>query len=104
MSSWPKMRSLADLGTFCVFLLSFPALTSCSLLSRHQFAPPSKEWHMRTGQLQYRTGGMTVTGDVVVRTSKEGEFELTFSKGPGVNLFTIQQDPIFAQVKSSLSR
>jgi hypothetical protein len=47
---------------------------------------------------------VTVTGDVLVRFSKEGDFELTFSKGPGLNLFVIQQDATFAQVKSSLSR
>ena len=84
--------------------LALTALTSCSFLSRHQFALPSKEWQTRTGQLQYRTGGVTVTGDVVVRLSKQGDFELTFSKGPGINLFTIQQDANFAEVKSSLSR
>jgi len=43
-------------------------------------------------------------GDVLVRFSKAGDFELTFSKGPGVNLFMIRQDANFAQVKSSLTR
>ena len=85
-------------------ILVVGCLTSCSLLSRHKFAPPSKEWHTRTGQLQYRTGGVTVTGDVVVRLSKQGDFELTFSKGPGINLFSIQQDAEFAELKSSLTR
>ena len=87
-----------------LFLLTIGALTSCSFLSRHKFAAPSKEWRTRTGQLQYRTSGVTVTGDVVVRFSNENDFELTFSKGPGVNLFMIQQDATFAQLKSSLSR
>jgi len=51
----------------------------------------------------YRTGEMKVVGDVVVRYSKTGEFELTFSKGPGVTLFTIRQDATNAEVKSSLT-
>lgn len=80
------------------------ALTGCAFLSNHHFTPPAKDWQARNGQLQYRTSGMTVVGDVLVRFSKDGDFELTFSKGPGVNLFTIQQDATFAQVKSSLTR
>lgn len=51
----------------------------------------------------YRTGRTTVIGEVLVRFSKVDQFELTFSKGPGVNLFTIEQDATFAQVKSSLT-
>jgi len=77
------------------------ALTSCGLF--HHFNPPAKDWQARTGQLMYRTAGMTVTGDVLVRFSKAGDFEMTFSKGPGVNLFTIQQDATYAHVTSSLS-
>ena len=46
----------------------------------------------------------TIVGDVVVRLSKRGDLELTFSKGPGVNLLTIQQDEHFAQVKGPLAR
>lgn len=79
------------------------ALTSCAFLSAHYFALPGKDWKSRSGQLMYRTAQMTVVGDVVVRFSKAGDFELTFSKGPGINLFTIEQDATFAQVKSSLS-
>ena len=46
---------------------------------------------------------MTIAGDVLVRFSKNGDYELTFSKGPGVNLFTIQQDQTYAHVTSSLT-
>jgi hypothetical protein len=78
------------------------ALTSCSFLANHHFAMPGKNWKTRNGQLMYRTGEMKVVGDVVVRFSKAGDFELTFSKGPGINLFTIQQDAQFARISSSL--
>ena len=78
-------------------------LTSCAFLSRHQFALPGKDWQARSGQLMYRNGNVTVVGDVLVRFSRSGDFELTFSKGPGITLFTLQQDANFAQVKSGFA-
>jgi hypothetical protein len=87
-----------------VLLSGFIFLTGCSALSRYNFLQPNKDWQTRSGQLQYRNGGTTVTGDVVVRTSKRGDFELTFSKGPGVNLLVIQQDEHHAQVKGPMAR
>ena len=33
-----------------------------------------------------------------------GDFELTFSKGPGVNLLTMRTDPTFARVQGPLTR
>jgi hypothetical protein len=83
--------------------LVFSALTNCSFLSPHHFTAPAKDWQARNGQLQYRNGQMKVVGEVLVRFSKTGDFELTFSKGPGVTLFTIEQDATFAKVKSSLA-
>ena len=92
----------SELQAFCIgFILA--SLTGCAFLSAHHFALPAKDWQSRNGQLMYRTGQMTVVGDVVVRFSKSGDFELTFSKGPGINLFTIEQDTTFARVKSSLA-
>jgi hypothetical protein len=76
-------------------------LTSCA---SHQFSLPAKDWQARSGQLLYRNANTTVVGDVLVRFSKAGDFELNFSKGPGVALFTIQQDASFARVQSGLSR
>jgi hypothetical protein len=46
---------------------------------------------------------MTVIGDVVVRFSKTGDFELTFSKGPGVNLLILRQDSTSAEIKGPLT-
>ena len=59
---------------------------------------------MRSGQLLYRTRKTTIIGEVVVRFSKNGEFELTFSKGPGVTLLVLRQSNTFAQVKGGLAR
>ena len=52
-----------------------------------RFAPSirltGREWQARSGQLLYRNARTTLIGDVLVRFSKSGDFELTFSKGPG---------------------
>lgn len=87
-----------------VIALAIVHLTGCAGLSRHQFADPSRDWKMRSGQLLYRTAKTTIIGEVVVRFSKNGEFELTFSKGPGVTLLVLRQSNTFAQVKGGLAR
>lgn len=51
----------------------------------------------------YRNVKATVIGDVVLRSSKSGDFELTFSKGPGVTLLTLRQDAKFAEVKGPMA-
>ncbi len=84
-------------------LLLFGA-TSCAVIARHQFSEPARDWQARNGQLLYRTSRTTLIGEVLVRFSKTGEFELTFSKGPGVNLLTLRQDSSFAQIKGGLAR
>jgi hypothetical protein len=78
------------------------SLTSCATTSTHQFATPANDWQTRTGQLLYRSPQRTVIGDAFVRFSKNGDFELTFSKGP-VTLFVLRQEPQFAQVKGPLA-
>ena len=45
-----------------------------------------------------------MAGELVVRYSAAGDFELTFSKGPGVNLLVLRQDAQFAQVDGPLAR
>jgi len=42
-------------------------------------------------------------GEVLVRFSKTGDFELTFTKGPGVALLEIRQDANFFSVKGPLA-
>jgi hypothetical protein len=78
-------------------------LTGCATTSTHQFAELKADWQTRTGQLLYRNPKTTVIGDVVIRFSKAGNFELTFSKGPGVNLLTLRQDTNFAEVKGPIA-
>ena len=54
----------------------------------------------------YRTATTTLIGDVLVRFSKSGDFELTFSKGPGVTLLKaasyLMHSDNFSQVRGYL--
>jgi hypothetical protein len=88
------------LATVCLTLM-LNSLTGCAT---HQFTEPARDWQSRNGQLLYRTKSTTLIGEVLVRFSKNGEFELTFSKGPGVTLLTLKEDATFAQVKGGLAR
>src|SRR6202022_4181946 len=85
------VRSLAPLGMTIMIM-------SCATTSRHQFAEPARDWQTRGGQLLCRNQKTTVIGDVIVRFSKAGDFELTFSKGPGVTLLALRQDARFAEI------
>jgi len=87
-----------------VIALAIVDLTNCATTSRHQFTEPVGGWRVRSGQLLYRATGTTLIGDVLIRSSKSGDFELTFSKGPGVTLLMIRQDASFAEIKGPLAR
>src|SRR2546421_12781309 len=77
-------------------------LASCETV-RHQFAGPALDWKARSGQLLYHGKRTTLIGEVLVRFSKAGDFELTFTKGPGVTLLEIRQDANFFSVKGPLA-
>ncbi|MDQ3083125.1 MAG: hypothetical protein M3R07_13040 [Gemmatimonadota bacterium] len=79
-------------------------LTSCQTTSTHQFAEPTGAWQTRSGQLAYRGPKMSLIGEVLVRNTKAGDFELTFSKGPGVALLTLRTDASFGQAEGPLAR
>jgi hypothetical protein len=89
-------RSLA----LVVLAISF---AGCSLISLHPFTEPSNDWQTRNGQLMYRSAKTTIIGEVFVRFSKAGDFELTFSKGPGVTLLYLKQNNSLAQVRGALA-
>src|SRR6266404_2710015 len=74
------------------------AFGSCETV-RHQFTGPALDWQARNGQLLYHGKRTTLIGEVLVRFSKAGDFELTFTKGPGVALLEIRQDANFFSVK-----
>ena len=90
-------------GPAALLLLSSFCLTSCASF-RHQLVIPTPEWQSRVGQLQYRGPRTSLIGEVLVRYSKDGDFELIFSKGPGVILLTVRQDEQFVRVSGPLAR
>ena len=71
---------------------------------RHRFLEPAPDWQSRIGQLQYRGPKTSLIGEVLVRYSTRGDFELTFSKGPGVTLLLLQQNDKFVRVSGPLAR
>jgi hypothetical protein len=85
--------------------LTLAGLTSCQTTSpAHQFAEPKSPWQTRSGQLGYTGAHMSLIGEVLVRYTNTGDFELTFSKGPGVALLSLRCDPNFAQAEGPLAR
>jgi hypothetical protein len=88
----------------CFLAVTLFYVTSCVNISRHEFSEPTADLHTETGQLMYRTATTTLIGDVIVRFSKAGDFELTLSKGPGVVLLSLRQDAGFAEVKGPFAR
>ncbi len=77
-------------------------LTSCETVQR--FTQPAPDWQTRVGQLQYRGAKTALIGDVLVRSSSAGDFELTFSKGPGIVLLMVRQNAQFVRVSGPLAR
>jgi hypothetical protein len=86
-----------------IIALAVTGLTGCATLSRHQFADVTN-WRTRRGQLLYRNGKTTLIGEVLVRYSRNGDFELTFSKGPGLTLLTLREDATFAEAGGPIAR
>jgi hypothetical protein len=86
---------------FVVFAVLACALSSCGTI--HQFIGPSPDWQARNGQLLYHGKRTTLIGEVLVRFSKAGDFELTFTKGPGVTLLEIRQDATNFNIRGPLA-
>ena len=80
-------------------------LSGCqTTMPPRQFAEPATGWQTKTGQLAYKDQRMSLIGEVLVRYSKSGDFELTFTKAGGITLLTVRQDANFAQAEGPLAR
>ncbi len=99
----PTARLLRSLWLIIAVAVGAFVLTSCVTDSTHNFATPAEGWQTRTGQLAYKGPRMSLIGEVLVRFSKSGEMELTFSKGPGVNLLVLHQDAQFGSAEGPLA-
>jgi hypothetical protein len=86
---------------FALLVVVSLSFSSCSAI--HNFISPAPDWQARNGQLLYKGKRTTLIGEVLVRFSKAGDFELTFTKGPGVTLLEIRQDANYFNVKGPLA-
>src|SRR5438552_18074383 len=75
----------------------------CSGCAIHQFAVPTRQWSNRSGQLSYHGTKRAFIGEVLVRFSTRGDFELTFTKGSCVTLLLLRSDPEFARIQGPLA-
>lgn len=88
-----------------ILLLSLMlGLTSCQTTATHQFTVPTAAWQTKSGQLAYAGPHISLIGEVLVRYTNAGDFELTFTKGPGVALLTLRTDASFGQAEGPLAR
>lgn len=78
------------------------ALSGCAT-GRHEFAAPDRAWTTRSGQLSYRNPKRSLIGDVLLRYDPRGNFELTFTKGPGVPLLVLKTGADFARLSGPLA-
>ncbi len=97
-------RTAAILILRLVIVLTAVALPLTSCQTMHHFLGPSMDWQARNGQLLYKGQKTRLIGEVLVRFSKAGDFELTFTKGPGITLLEVRQDANFASVSGPLAR
>ena len=86
---------------FAVLITVAVAFSGCGTI--HDFISPAPDWQARTGQLLYKGKRTTLIGEVLVRFSKSGDFELTFTKGPGVTLLELRQDANYFNVRGPLA-
>jgi len=98
-------RILGRITRGAAITITLISLTSCATTAMHDFAASGPDRQIRNGQLLYRNATTTLIGEVSVELSKAtGDFQLSFSKGPGVTLLMIRQDSGFAQVTGALAR
>jgi hypothetical protein len=59
---------------------------------------------MKAGQLAYTDKRTSLIGEVLVRYSQEGDFELTFTKAGGITLLSLRQDATHGKAEGPLAR
>ena len=101
MSFRDVKRAVAPIAIALLFSIG---LTSCQNLLRYRLIEPARDWQARNGQLLYSGPKVRLIGEVLVRYSRAGDFELTLTKGPGVPLFILHQNADFARVQGPLAR
>jgi hypothetical protein len=81
------------------------ALLSGCQTARTSFPAPGADWQTFAGQLHYTSAtGRSIIGDVVIRRSPHGDFQLEFASGPGFPLMRIWQSGEVARAEGALAR
>ncbi len=69
------------------------------------FPSPGADWQSFQGQLLYRNAaGKAIIGDVVIRRSQHGDFQLEFQSGPGFPLMRLWQSGDLARAEGVFAR
>ncbi len=79
-------------------------LAGCQTTARREFAEPTSPWQIKSGQLAYTDQKTSLIGEVLVRHTRAGDFELTFTKAGGVTLLSLRQDAQFGRIEGPLAR
>ena len=89
-----------------LLLVAAGLLASCQTAPRssHQFTEPAGGWQTKSGQLSFTDKQTSLIGEFLVRSSKTGDFELTFTKAGGITLLSMRQDMTHGKVEGPLAR
>ncbi len=104
-----RILPVSKFSAFCAVALLAAAgaalpLTGCQTASG--FPQPAANWQTFQGQLRYSSGttGKSVIGDVVIRRSPLGDFQLEFQSGPGFPLMRLYRSGDQVRTEGVLAR
>ncbi len=87
------------------FLLLLLAALVSGCQTASTFPAPGADWQTHSGQMQYVSAeGKSIIGEVVVRRSKQGDFQLAFSSGPGFPLMRLWKSGDRLRAEGALAR
>lgn len=95
---------MSHIGQIGRMLLVAICAAACQTTSSHQFTAPAPDWRTKTGQLSYSDSRLTLIGEVIVRYSKRGDFEMSFTKAGGLTLVHLRRDSSFGEISGPLAR
>ncbi|MDQ2868707.1 MAG: hypothetical protein M3R59_09910 [Verrucomicrobiota bacterium] len=94
------MKSLRRLRPFLLLMIAL-SNSGCAV---HRFLLPTKQWTARSGQVSVRGRKISLIGEVLVRFTSRGDFELTLTKGSALQLLTLRSDDKFVRLQGPLVR
>jgi len=97
-----KMTRLCFLAF--AFVLAAVLFPGCAT-TNNSFPSPGADWKTFQGQLHYTSAaGKSIIGDVVIRRSPHGDFQLEFQSGPGFPLIRLWQSGEVARAEGVFAR